>query len=191
MDKFIELVSSNQALVWSTTVALVIATLMLVVLFFQYNIDRARGRHAKFLWFEVNAVQPYHPPPAPQPHQPIINGKNVNTGINHGEIGDKYTGLKQRQVTPEDLEYLQREISRFSTEHFDSLVRSHITLGYPGCKETTALANQLVPMLKNLGFHKIEPMNLQTFGMAGAKFGVSEAPDNSLMVEIYPADNVE
>lgn len=191
MDKFLDLVSSNQVLLWITVGLLFILALMLIVLFVQYNIDRARGRHAKFLWFEVNAVQPYSTPPEPQSQQTTINGKNVNTGTNHGEIGDKYTGLKQREVTQEDVDYLQREISRFSTEYSDKIVRSHITLGYPGCKETTALANQLVPTLQKMGFNKVVPMTLQTFGVIGRKFGVSNAPDNSLMVEIYPADNVE
>lgn len=191
MDKFFDLVLSNQILQWIVGGLLVILGLMLLVLFVQYNIDRARGRHAKFLWFEVNGVPPYSPPLEPLSQQTTINGKNINTGTNHGEIGDKYTGLKQREVTQEDVEYLQREIERFSREYSDKIVHSHITLGYPGCKETTTLANQLAPVLQEMGFNKIVPMTLQTFGVIGNKFGVSNAPDNSLMVEIYPADNVE
>lgn len=191
MDKFFDLISSNHILLWISAGCLVILTLMFVLLFVQYNIDRARGRHAKFLWFEVNGVQPYNTPPETQSQQATINGKNVNTGTNHGEIGDKYTGLKQREVTQEDVEYLQCEISRFSTEYSGKIVSSHITLGYPGCKETTALANQAVPILQKMGFNKIVPITLQTFGVIGRRFGVSNAPDNSLMVEIYPADNVE
>lgn len=189
MDKFLDLVSSNQILLWITVALLGILVLMLIVLFIQYNIDMARGRHAKFLWFEVNAVQPLSS--TPEPKQTNINGKNVNTGTNYGEIGDKYTGLKQREVTQEDAEYLQREIARFSAENSEKISGSHITLGYPGCKETTVLANQLVPILQMMGFNKIVPATLQTFGVIGRKFGVSNAPDNSLMIEIYPADNVE
>jgi hypothetical protein len=42
-----------------------------------------------------------------------------------------------------------------------------------------------------MGFNKIEICTLQTFGVIGRKFGVSNAPDNSIMIEIFPADNVE
>lgn len=191
MDKFFDLVMSNQIPQWVIAGLLVILVLMLVVLFVQYNIDRARGRHAKFLWFEVNAFQPYSPSSEALPRQTTINGKNINTGTNHGYIGDKYTGLRQREVTQEDVEYLRREIARFSTRHSDKIVHSHITLGYPGCKETTTLANQLALTLQKMGFDKIVPMNLQTSGVIGKKFDVSNAPDNSLMIAIYPADNVE
>ncbi|WP_277372588.1 hypothetical protein [Pseudomonas sp. AA-38] len=190
MDKILESALSNQIFQWIIAGSFVILAIMLIVLFIQYNIDRARGRHAKFLWFEVNAVQP-SPASEPLSQQKTITGKNINTGTNHGEIGDKYTGLQQREVTQEDIEFLKQEISRFSTQHSEKIVRSHITLGYPGCKETTFLANQLAAVLQKMGFNKIVPMNLQTFGVIGKKFGVSNAPDNSLMIEIYPADNVE
>lgn len=145
-----------------------------------------------FLWFEVNATPP-KPARVEQAEVPLqnINGKNINTGQNYGEIGDKYTGLKQREVTQGDVEYLSQEIEKFSKTYSDKLNRSHITLGYPGCKETTNLANQIYPILQRMGFDKIEPCTLQTFGMVGRKFGISNAPDNSMMIEIFPPDNVE
>ncbi|GHE22039.1 hypothetical protein [Halomonas urumqiensis] len=192
MDRVIELLLTNQALQWAVLGVLLLAATMLLILFVQYNIDRAKGRHAKFLWFEVNAV----PPPQSaiekqEAPQPSITGKNVNTGQNYGEIGDKYTGLKQREVTQEDVQYLTQEIEEFSKRYAGRINRSHITLGYPGCKETTNLAKQLYPVLKRMGFNKIEVCTLQTFGVAGRKFSVSNAPDNSIMIEIFPADNVE
>src|SRR5690606_29460067 len=122
---------------------------------------------------------------------PNITGKNINTGQNYGEIGDKYTGLKQREVTQEDVQYLTREIDKFSKKYADKINRSHITLGYPGCKETTNLANQIYPVLQRMGFNKIEVCILQTFGVVGRKFGVSNAFDDSIMIEISPAENVE
>lgn len=192
MDTIIDLVFSNQIMQWVVIVVLSVITIMFFILFIQYNIDRSKGRHAKFLWFEVNAVQP----PSKVSEEPkvsntTINGKNINTGTNFGEIGDKYTGLKQREVTQEDINFLQKEIQRFSTENAGKLINSHITLGFPGCKETTNLANQVYALLQQMGFKHIVPMNLQTYGVIGRKFGVSNAPDNSLMVEIFPADNVE
>ncbi|MEX0828018.1 MAG: hypothetical protein WD005_03600, partial [Haliea sp.] len=111
MDKVIDLLLTSQALQWVVIVVLVLIVAMLLILFAQYNIDRAKGRHAKFLWFEVNAV----PPQSVEEEkvavsQPNVSGKNINTGQNYGEIGDKYTGLKQREVTQEDVQFLSQEI---------------------------------------------------------------------------------
>lgn len=191
MDRFIELVLASQMLQWVAVGVLLLIATMLLILFVQYNIDRARGRHTKFLWFEVNAVQPQSIKEEQVAHQPSIIGKNINTGQNFGEIGDKYTGLKQREVTQEDVQYLTLEIDKFSKKYADKINRSHITLGYPGCKETTNLANQIYPVLQSMGFNKIEVCMLQTFGVVGRKFGVSNGFDDSIMIEIYPADNVE
>lgn len=191
MDRVIELLLTSQALQWAVLGVLLLVTVMLLILFVQYNIDRAKGRHAKFLWFEVNAVQPQSAKEEQEPSQPSITGKNINTGQNYGEIGDKYTGLKQREVTQEDVRYLTQELEKFSEKYTNKINRSHITLGYPGCKETTNLANQIYPLLQRMGFNKIEVCTLQTFGAVGRKFGVSNAPDNSIMIEIFPADNVE
>ncbi|WLD58717.1 hypothetical protein NFC81_02700 [Salinispirillum sp. LH 10-3-1] len=192
MDKVIELLSTSQTLQWLMVGLIVLILAMLLTFFVQYNIDRAKGRHAKFLWFEVNVV-PAQPAQEEQPvgPPPNINGKNINTGQNYGEIGDKYTGLKQREVTQGDVQFLSREIEKFTKLYADKLNRSHITLGYPGCKETTNLANQIYPILKSMGFNKIELCTLQTFGVVGRKFGVSNAPDNSMMIEIFSPDNVE
>ena len=46
-------------------------------------------------------------------------------------------------------------------------------------------------MYKRQESGSIEICTLQTFGVVGRKFGVSNAPDNSIMIEIFPADNVE
>jgi hypothetical protein len=191
MDRLIELLLTSQALQWVAICVFLLIAAMLLVLFVQYNIDRAKGRHAKFLWFEVNAMPPQSAKEEKAAPQTNITGKNINTGQNYGEIGDKYTGLKQREVTQEDVQYLTQEIETFSNKYAEKINRSHITLGYPGCKETTNLANQLYPVLQRMGFNKIEICTLQTFGVIGRKFGVSNAPDNSIMIEIFPADNVE
>ncbi|MBA1276159.1 MULTISPECIES: hypothetical protein [Pseudomonadaceae] len=191
MDRLIELVLTSQALQLVVIGVFLLIAAMLLILFVQYNIDRAKGRHAKFLWFEVNAMPPQSAKEEKTAHHPNITGKNINTGQNYGEIGDKYTGLKQREVTQEDVQYLAQEIEKFSNRYSEKLNRSHITLGYPGCKETTNLAGQVYLVLQRMGFNKIEICTLQTFGVAGRKFGVSNAPDNSIMIEIFPADNVE
>lgn len=191
MNRLIELLLTSQTLQWVVIGVFLLIAAMLLILFVQYNIDRAKGRHAKFLWFEVNAMPPQSAREEKATPQPNITGKNINMGQNYGEIGDKYTGLKQREVTQEDVQYLTQEIEKFSNRYAKKINRSHITLGYPGCKETTNLANQLYPALQRMGFNKIEICILQTFGVAGRKFGVSNAPDNSIMIEIFPADNVE
>lgn len=192
MDKVIELLLTSQTLQWLVIGLFVLIAILLLTFFVQYNIDRAKGKHAKFLWFEVNAIspQPAREEQAEVP-PPNINGKNINTGQNYGEIGDKYTGLKQREVTQEDVEFLSQEIEKFSKAYSEKLNCSHIILGYPGCKETTNLANQIYPILQRMGFSKIEPCMLQTFGVVGRKFGVSNGPDNLMMIEIFPPDNVE
>ena len=114
------------------------------------------------------------------------NGKNINTGTNHGIIGDQYTGLKQREITQEDVDFLTNEIAKFSQKNSEKINKSHITIGYPHCKETTYLAQKTHQLLTLMGFKHIETLTLQTFGRTGKTFGVSNAPDNSIMVEIYP-----
>jgi len=190
MDRLIELLIASEVFQLVTISVFLLIAAMLLILFVQYNFDRAKGRHAKFLWFEVNALPPQSAKEEKTASQ-LITGKNINTGQNFGEIGDKYTGLKQREVTQEDVQYLTQEIEMFSKKYAEKINRSHITLSYPGCKETTKLASQIYPVLQRMGFNKIEICTLQTFGVVGRKFGVSNAPDNSIMIEIFPADNVE
>ncbi|KPV93660.1 hypothetical protein AN214_04306 [Pseudoalteromonas sp. P1-9] len=190
MDKLLEKILESNLLLMITLGLLALIAIMIVILFIQYQIDRAKGKHAKFLWFEVNATQPQASETIPPP-QPTITGKNINTGNNHGQIGDQYTGLKQREFTQSDAEYLKQEIEKFSVKYADKINRSHMTIGLPGCKETTNLANQVAGVLKQLGYNNLQIMTLQTWGVIGKKFGVSNAPDNTIMVEIYPPDNVE
>lgn len=190
MDKLLVKILESNLLLIVALGLLAIVAIMIIILFIQYQIDRAKGKHAKFLWFEVNATQP----PASEaikPTQPTIIGKNVNTGNNHGQIGDQYTGLKQRELTQSDAEFLKQEIENFSAKYADKINRSHITIGFPGCKETTYLANQAEGLLKHLGYNNFQTMTLQTWGVIGKNFGVSNAPDNTIMVEVYPPDNVE
>ncbi|EJL6746682.1 hypothetical protein NMR85_004007 [Vibrio alginolyticus] len=201
MDKIVVLIEKHEIFQWVLICILVLIFIMLITFFIQYNIDRVKGRHAKFLWFEVNANHSRikEPETKDSPHEttqeprPISNvsGKNVNTGTNYGEIGDKYTGLKQRDITSNDIAYLKNEIESFRNKYADRINGNHITVGFPGCKETTNLVHQLIPILNDLGFKNIQRMNLQTYGVVGQKFGVSNAPDDSLMVEVFPADNVE
>ncbi|MBI6406774.1 MULTISPECIES: hypothetical protein [Proteus] len=191
MDKIIELIITNQIFQWMIVGIILVVVVMFVTLFIQYNIDRVKGRYAKFLWFEVNRGWFPSDKEKQTAIKSSLTGKNINTGQNYGVIGDKYTGLKQREVTSEDVQYLAQDIAKFSKKYADKINHSHITLGYPGCKETTNLANQLHPILKEMGFNKIKECNLQTYGAVGRKFGVSNAPDNSIMIEIFPADNVE
>ncbi|WP_332406178.1 hypothetical protein MRN18_15480 [bacterium 19MO04SH03] len=201
MDKVIVLIEKYEVLQWALLVILCLIFIMLITFFIQYNIDRSKGRHAKFLWFEVNAGHDRITEPETQEQSSknirdsistgSVSGKNVNNGTNFGEIGDKYTGLKQRDITRDDIVYLENEIKSFMDKYADRINSNHITIGFPGCKETTNLVHLLIPVLNSFGFKNIQCMNLQTFGVVGKKFGVSNAPDNSLMVEVFPADNVE
>src|SRR5690554_3082179 len=97
MDKVIELLFTSHTHQWLVVGLFVLIAVLLLTFFVQYNIGRAKGRHVKFLWFEVNAIPP-QPARKEQAESPSthINGKNINTGQNYGEIGDKYTDLKQR-----------------------------------------------------------------------------------------------
>ncbi|HCG5239316.1 TPA: hypothetical protein NJZ22_004586 [Vibrio parahaemolyticus] len=201
MDKLIVLIEKYEILQWALVGILALIFIMLFTFFIQYNVDRVKGRHAKFLWFEVNANHsginesetPEQSNKTTQHSSSVgnVSGKNVNTGTNYGEIGDKYTGLKQRKITRDDIAYLRNEIESFRTKYADRINSNHITIGFPGCKETTNLVHQLIPVLNGFGFNNIQWVNLQTFGVIGRKFGVSYAPDNSLMIEVFPADNVE
>jgi hypothetical protein len=170
-------------------IVFVVALIMLVVLFIQYNLDRRTGRHAKFLWFESK--------PAPETAQPAASGeakyensKNINEGTNVGRIGDEYTGIEQRTVTNGEIERLVRDIKAFQQRYATKIKEDYITLGYPGDKESTLLTEQIAAGLHANGYTDIRSVTLVTYGVIGKKFSVSNAPDDSVMVEIFPADNV-
>lgn len=181
---------SHAVIRFTLIVVLSIASLMLVVFFIQYNVDRIKGRHAKFLWFETKPVEQVvmagiQVAPAAEIH----NSKNVNTGSNWGSIGDTYTGISQRHLEGDDVTALVAQIESFRMEHRDKIRHAHITVGQPGDKESTILANEIAAALIARGY-SIVPAVLMTYGVTGKNWGVSNAPDDSVMVEVYPADNV-
>lgn len=120
-----------------------------------------------------------------------INAKNVNTGVNTANIGDTYTGIQQRHFSEDDIQELLSQIATFEKNNRDLINHNHLTIGFPGDKETKTLALELVEILNGKGYKNIQPFMLQTYGVTGKLFGVSNAPDNSIMIEIYPADNVQ
>ena len=120
----------------------------------------------------------------------IINAKNENTGTNNGSIGDIYTGIPQRIFNDDDKRNILSQINQFKSDYSDKIVSTHITIGFPGDKESESFAKQIAEFLSTKGYGNIRPMILQTYGIHGKRFGVSNAPDNSIMIEVYPADNV-
>lgn len=122
----------------------------------------------------------------------IKNSKNVNTGTNYGNIGDRYEGVKQRHLTETDAKQLIDEIEQYKKQNSEKINPSHITIGWPGDKESTILAQEVEKVLRINGFNKIEASTLVTYGSGfGKKFEISNAPDNTIMIMIYQADNVE
>lgn len=119
-----------------------------------------------------------------------IAGKNINTGTNYGHIGDVHKGIEQRHFSENDAVRLVDEIQKFRKQHANEINHSHITIGYPGDKESTIVAQEAEKILRARGYSNIEAMILVTYGTSGKLFGISNAPDNSVLVEIYPADNV-
>ena len=188
-----------------------------LILFIQYNIDRNKGVHAKFLWFEtniqrnqvdstninsaqtdpvkndINVSQGEHKEKISiqSPEKQHIQAKNVNTGNNFGNIGDTYTGIEQRHISENEMEDIISQIKKFESDYSDKINRSHLTIGYPGDKETKILANEIYKGLLKRNVTNVETMMLMTYGVSGKKYGISNAPDNSIMIEIYPADNVK
>ena len=172
-------------------IVLIITILIALIMFFvQYNIDRAKGKHAKFLWFESNIPSTNETTEA-RPSNDFSNSKNINTGTNSGNIGDKYEGLKQRTIDNNDERELLDLITNFKNDYSDRINNSHLTIGHPGDKESMNLAQQVESVLRRHGYHKLQSSILQTYGVVGKKFGVSNAPDDTILIEIYPADNVE
>lgn len=125
----------------------------------------------------------------PQAARAIHNSKNINTGSNWGVIGDTYTGISRRHFGSDDASALVAQIESFRAEHGDKIQHTHITLGQPGDKESTLFANEVAAALTARGY-SIVPMVLMTYGVIGERWGVSNAPDNSVLVEVFPADNV-
>lgn len=121
--------------------------------------------------------------------QKFIFGKNINTGTNYGHIGDRYEGIKQRVFTHQDLETLLGLINDFQKKFKDRINTSHITIGNPGDKESTIYCQQIAEALKQRGF-VVEMMGLMTMGFNNKDFDVSNAPDDTIMVEVFTAPNV-
>lgn len=116
-------------------------------------------------------------------------GKNINTGNNYGHIGDKYEGTKQRIFTEEDYSKLINQIEDFNKKNASKINHSHITIGNPGDKESTIYSNQIYDALTHFG-HKVEMSSLQTFGYVDKNFSVSNAPDGTILIEVFQAPNV-
>lgn len=119
-----------------------------------------------------------------------ISGKNINTGTNYGHIGDKYEGIKQRQFTNEDYQKLKKEINEFIGKYSDKINNSHITIGNPGDKESTLYCNQIANALIQDNI-KVQFMTLMTFnGDHDKNFSISNAPDNTILIEVLSAPNI-
>ncbi|HSH24258.1 MAG TPA: hypothetical protein VLA13_01780 [Massilibacterium sp.] len=119
----------------------------------------------------------------------FIYGKNINTGENYGHIGDRYEGIKQRIFTEEDFESLRSQIDDFKSKYSEKINDDHITIGNPGDKESTIYSQQIYNALTQNGFD-VEIMTLQTFGYIDKDFSVSNAPDDTVLVEVFQAPNV-
>lgn len=119
----------------------------------------------------------------------ITNSKNVNTGVNKGNIGDVYTGIKQRYFTKIDSQNILNEISEFKNKNIVNINKTHISIGVPGDKESKNLADQAIKILTDAGY-KVQIWS-GIFGSIGKMYDISYAPDSSIMLIIYPADNVQ
>lgn len=118
-----------------------------------------------------------------------IYGKNVNTGTNYGNIGDQYHGIKQRIFTESDFIQLEGEINTFKKKYSERIKHSHITVGFPADNESHVYGNQICNALIQNGYNII-PMGLKTDGFVDKNFSVSNAPDDSILVEIFHSPNV-
>tara|TARA_R110002020_G_scaffold76004_3_gene193070 strand:+ start:356 stop:730 length:375 start_codon:yes stop_codon:yes gene_type:complete len=119
----------------------------------------------------------------------FIYGKNINTGENYGHIGDKYEGIKQRIFTKEDLTKLVNEINEFSQKYSDKINTNHLTIGNPGDKESNIYCQQIFNALTQNGY-KVEVMGLMTNGFVDKNISVSNAPDDTILIEVFQAPNV-
>jgi len=85
--KIIDKVIDNEALMIFSIIILTIFLIMIIIFFINFLVDRKKGKYAKFLWFETNKN-------ISEPNKEIVeskkttSGKNINTGINYGNIGD-------------------------------------------------------------------------------------------------------
>lgn len=116
-------------------------------------------------------------------------GKNINTGNNYGHIGDNYNGIRQRIFTREDLKGLIDEINDFKEKYSGKINPNHLSIGNPGDKESTIYCQQIYNALTENGFN-VEIMGLMTMGFVDKNFSVSNAPDNTILIEVYKSPNV-
>src|SRR5690606_33435599 len=91
--------------------------------------------------------------------------------------------IEQRHFQQADARKLLSEIEDFKKQNENKIDYSHITIGYPGDKESTILAQEAEQILRANGYNYIEAMILVTYGISGRLFGVSNAPDNSILIE--------
>jgi hypothetical protein len=171
-------------------VIIIIFFITIIVFIVISIISWQKGCDIKFLWFEIKNNKKENKMDKNELSKPIINAKNVNTGTNYGNIGDVYTGIQQRHLTNADKKQLLNELQDFIKKYDDKINKSHITIGYPGDKESNIFANEVVQFMYEQGYRKIEKCILMTYGSIGKKIGVSNAPDDTVMIEIFQSDNI-
>lgn len=172
-------------------VVIVILAIIVIIIFIVISIiSWKNGNNIKIFGFEINNNKTKSTMNENELSKMFINAKNVNTGTNYGSIGDVYNGIKQRHLTDADKANLLGELNEFIRKYDSKINKSHITIGCPGDKESSVFANEVAHFIYEQGYRKIEKTVLMTFGVVGKKFGVSNAPDDTIMIEIFPSDNV-
>lgn len=119
-----------------------------------------------------------------------IYGKNVNTGTNYGHIGDKFEGIKPRELSLQDFNNLEREIQQFKASNSHLINNnSYITIGVPGDNESHFFANQIYNALTQNGY-AVQMAAFQRYGYTIGNYEVSNAPDGTVMICIFAASNI-
>lgn len=83
-----------------------------------------------------------------------------------------------------EVEELIQKLQDFITEHEDKIKEDHITIGLPGTPNSLGIAEELEDILVDNGY-SVRRTSLQTFNPPNKKYDISNAPDDSVMVELY------
>lgn len=89
-----------------------------------------------------------------------------------------------RNFSNQDYEALKVKMESFKADYGNRLKQDHITIGHPGDKESINYANQISEKLRADGY-KLKEMTLLTFGNNQTNVSISNAPDDSILVEIF------
>jgi hypothetical protein len=183
----------DMVLIWILRILAAALAVFLIWGWGDYRADAASGKHAKFLWWERNLpngksdtvynvqlskkdtiirtdtvkITEYrnYPTKVPPKHDTVIIGKNINTGINTGHIGDVIT---ERELEEPDKQLILQWISKVKQEK--NVTSNCIVILLEQGSNAGKFTSELIEFLKGDGFTVSQGMAISYEQVKGLNF---------------------